>query len=158
MVGGVEAGIKLGIHAMSLLWVQHSQEEYWWFILIDAQNAFNEDNRNAMIWSVWHEWPCCKQFTFNYYRHWATLVVRDSEDGSGKFLHSKERVTQGDPLSMITYGIGVSLLSKSSKTHALSSPLHVMLMTQGQQGTSSESLQTSKTCRRGGHFGANSRY
>ena len=47
------------------------------------------------------------QFTFNCYCHWATLVVRHTADGSGHFLHSKEGVTQGDPLAMIAYGIGV---------------------------------------------------
>ena len=34
-------------------------------------------------------------------------MVRDIRDGSGQFFHSKEGVTQGDPLAMITYGIGV---------------------------------------------------
>ena len=34
--GGVEAVIEGGIHAMPLLWSQHSQEEYWGFLLIDA--------------------------------------------------------------------------------------------------------------------------
>ena len=33
-------------------------------------------------------------------------MVRDTEDGSGQFLHSKEGVTQGEPLAMIAYGIG----------------------------------------------------
>ena len=47
---------------------------------------------------------------FNCYGHWSTLVVRETRDGSGKFLHSKEGVTQGDPLTMISYGIGVSPL------------------------------------------------
>ena len=54
-----------------------------------------------------HEWPSGTQFTFNCYCHWATLVVRNTEDGSGHFLHSKEGMTQGDPLAMIAYGIGV---------------------------------------------------
>ena len=35
------------------------------------------------------------------------MVVRNTSDGSGHFLHSKEGVTQGDPLAMIAYGIGV---------------------------------------------------
>ena len=35
------------------------------------------------------------------------LVVRDSEENPGHFLHSKEGVNQGDSLAMITYGIGV---------------------------------------------------
>ena len=32
-------------------------------------------------------------------------MVRDTEDGSCHFLHSKEGVKQGDPLAMISYGI-----------------------------------------------------
>ena len=60
-----------------------------------------------MLWAVWHEWPSGTHFTFNCYLHCATLVVRDIGDGSGHFLHSKEGVTQGDPLAMIAYGIGV---------------------------------------------------
>ena len=60
-----------------------------------------------MLWAVRHEWPGGAQFTFNCYRHWDTLVVRNTSDGSGHFLHSKEGVTQGDPLVMIAYGIGV---------------------------------------------------
>ena len=34
-------------------------------------------------------------------------MVRDIGYGSGHFLHIKEGVTQGYPLVMITYGIGV---------------------------------------------------
>ena len=37
-------------------------------------------------------------------------MVRDTEDGSGHFLHSKEVVTQGDSLAIITYGIGALTL------------------------------------------------
>ena len=34
-------------------------------------------------------------------------MVRNTEGRSGHFLHRKEGVTQGDPLAMIAYGIGV---------------------------------------------------
>ena len=37
-------------------------------------------------------------------------MVRDLEDGSGQFVHRKESVTQGEPLAMIEYAIGVLLL------------------------------------------------
>ena len=60
-----------------------------------------------MLWAVRHEWPSGAQFMFNCYRHWATLVVWDTGDGSGHFLHSKEGVTHGGSLAMIAYGIGV---------------------------------------------------
>ena len=63
-----------------------------------------------MLWAVRHEWPSGAQFTFNCYRHWATLVVRDTGDGSGHFLYIKEGVTQGYPISIIFYGIGVLAL------------------------------------------------
>ena len=76
------------------------------FLLIDARNAFNKENRTAMLLSVWHEWTGGAQFTFNCYRHWATLVVRDTVDLSGRFLYNKEGVTQREPLNMIAYGRG----------------------------------------------------
>ena len=118
LAGGVEAGIEGSIHAMCLLWEHHSQEEEYGFLLIDAQNAFNEDNRTAMLWAVRHEWPGGAQFTCNCYRHWATLVLRDTVNGSDHFLHSKEGVTQGDPFAMIAYGIGVlSLIRDLRRAH-----------------------------------------
>ena len=97
------------------MWKHHLQEEEWGFLLIDARNVFNEENLTAMLWAVWHEWTGGAQFTFNCYRHWSTLVVRDTVDGSGHFLHSKEGVTQGDPIAMITYGIGVLPLIRDLK-------------------------------------------
>ena len=104
--GAVEAGREGGIHAIRVLREEHSQEEDWGFLLIDAWNAFNEENRTAIIWAVRHEWSSGVQFTFNCYRQWSTLVVRDTGDESGHFFHRKESVTQGDPLAMIAYGIG----------------------------------------------------
>ena len=74
---------------MHLLWAQHSQEEDCGFLFIDARNTSNKENRTEMLWVVQHEWPSGAQFTSNCYRHWATLVVCNSEDGSGHFLHSK---------------------------------------------------------------------
>ena len=100
LAGGVEAGIEGAIHAARLQWAQHSdEEEDWGFLLIDARNAFNEENRTAMLWAVRYEWPSGARFTYNCYRHWSTLVVQNTEDGSGHFLHSKEGVTKGDPLA-----------------------------------------------------------
>ena len=77
------------------------------FLLIYAQNTSKEENRKAILSDVQHEWPSGSKFTFNCYRHWSTILVRDLEDGSGHFLNSKEGVIQGDPLSMISYDIGV---------------------------------------------------
>jgi hypothetical protein len=105
-LAGLEAGIEGGIHAMLQLWELHRQEEEWGFLLIDAKNAFNEQNRTGMIWTVRHEWPSGTRFVFNCYKHWATLVLQ-SNNVTGAFLYSKEGVIQGDPLSMFAYGIGI---------------------------------------------------
>ena len=88
LASSLEARIEGAIHAIRVLWEEHRKEEDWGFLLIHAHNAFNEDNRTAMLWYVLHKWPSGAQFTFNCYRHWATLVVRDIGDGSGHFLHS----------------------------------------------------------------------
>ena len=119
LAGGLEAGIEGAFHAMLILWEEHSKEGGWGFLLIDARNAFNEENRTSMLWAVRHKWTSGAQFTFYCYLHWATLVVRDTGDGSGHFLHSKEGVTKGDPLAMIAYGIGVlPLIQEVREAHA----------------------------------------
>ena len=65
IAGGAEAGIEGDIHAMRILWEENAQEEYWRFSLIDARNAFNEENLTAMLWAVRHKCPSRAQFTFN---------------------------------------------------------------------------------------------
>ena len=73
LVGGLEAGIEGAIHAMRVLWEENNKEEDWGLLLTDARNAFNEENRTAMIWAVRHEWPSGAQFTFHCYCHKAIL-------------------------------------------------------------------------------------
>ena len=50
----LEAEIKGRVHMMRLMWQRHSQDEDCRFILIDAHNAFNEENRAAIMWAVRH--------------------------------------------------------------------------------------------------------
>jgi hypothetical protein len=51
---------------------------------------------------------------FNCYRHWASLVIQ-GEGGTTVLLYSKEGVTQGDPLSMFGYSIGILILIRRLK-------------------------------------------
>ena len=65
LAGGLEAGIEGAIHAMRVFFEERMKEEDWGFLLIDARNAFIEENRTAMLWAVRHKWPSGAQFTFN---------------------------------------------------------------------------------------------
>ena len=114
LCAGLEAGIEGGIHAARAEWIEHEEDEEWGFLLVDARNAFNEGNRTAILWTVRHLWPSGARFAFNCYRHWAMLVIR-GEAGEIDILFSKEGATQGDPLSMIIYGVGMLPLTRSLK-------------------------------------------
>ena len=69
LAGDLEAGIEGTIHVMCVLFEEHREEEDWGFLLIDARNAFNEENRTAMLWAVRHECTSGVHFIFNCYRH-----------------------------------------------------------------------------------------
>ena len=62
-----------------------------------------------MLWAVRFEWPSGARFTFNCYHHWAMLVI-GAGDGAVHFLFIKEGGSQGDPLVMVAYGLGILLL------------------------------------------------
>ena len=61
------------------------------------------------MWVVLHECPSGARFVFNRYRQWDTLVIR-AGNRTGHLINIKEGVTQGDPLDMITYCLGILLL------------------------------------------------
>ncbi len=115
MCAGLEAGIEAGAHAAKLLWQQHAHEEDWGFLLVDARDAFNEGNRMLTLWTVRHRWPSGARCGFNCYRHFAMLITRCGND-LFLIILSKEGVTQGDPLAMVMYGLGLLPLIRNLKT------------------------------------------
>ena len=56
-----------------------------------------------MLWTVRQRWPTGERFAFNFYRHWAQLLLCQTGEPPVKIL-SREGVTQGEPLSMVFYG------------------------------------------------------
>ena len=94
--------------------------------LIDALNWFNELSCLTMMWTVWHRWPAEVRFMFNCYRHWAQLLIRQPGETPVKIL-SQERVTQGDPLLMVLYGITLIPLAEEliSADLGILSPFYV---------------------------------
>ena len=75
----------------------------WGLLLVDAKNAFNSLNQIAALWNARVLWPCCLRFLFSTYCGYAPLFLQGSSD----YLLSKERVTQGDPLSMMLYAVAI---------------------------------------------------
>eukprot|EP00957_Ditylum_brightwellii_P157649 11999074-Ditylum_brightwellii.AAC.1 len=57
--------------------------------LVDARNGFNKLSRLAMLWTVRHWWQQGTRFLFNWYQHWALLIIRQP-GGPPVILHSKE--------------------------------------------------------------------
>ena len=54
---GVEAEIEGAIHSMRVIWEEHSLKGDWGFLLIEARNSFNEENRTDMLCSIQNELP-----------------------------------------------------------------------------------------------------
>ena len=57
-----------------------------------------------MLWTVRHRWADGARLAFNCYRHSAILLLRHRNQKATVLL-SQEGVTQGDPLSMVLYGL-----------------------------------------------------
>ena len=94
---------------LSVLCTRSSQEGYG-LLVMDASNAFNSISRAAAIWNTRIYWSRCSRYVFNSYRGYAVLFIA----GSQVTLLSKEGVTQGDPLAILVYGIGILPLQESS--------------------------------------------
>ena len=52
MCAGLKAGIDGAIHRVQALWYKNSSTEEWVFLLVDANNSFNEINQVIIIWTV----------------------------------------------------------------------------------------------------------
>ena len=107
---GTKAGIKAAVRAISEIFNADDTEG---LLLVDARNAFNALNHAATLWNCCLLWPRCAMFLFNSYRGYATIIVRSSEQGPVKgrrqlmAIYSKEGTTQGCPLAMLQYAVGV---------------------------------------------------
>ena len=65
-----------------------------------------------MLWTVRHRWANGSRFAMNCYRHSAQLILRRRGKDCAIIL-SREGVTQGDPLSMVLYGLSLTPLAEA---------------------------------------------
>ena len=108
----LRAGVDGAKHGLSAICSEMESEENTGFLLIDADNAFNEASRINMLWTIRHEWPAGARFASNCYPHHSLLVVRNPGDKPLTFF-SKEGITQGDPFAMIiAYGVLIHKLKE----------------------------------------------
>ena len=70
-------------------------------LLVDAENAFNNLNRQVALHNIQVLCPIVAKFAINLYRGANSPFTGNNE------LSGEEGVTQGDPFSMIFYGLSV---------------------------------------------------
>ena len=99
LCAGQEGGSEAAIHAMVDI---IRDEECEGLIQVDANNAFNTINRKVLLNNIYYLCPEIAIFTSNCYSIPARLFVV-----GGVEIESKEGTTQGDPIAMPIYAIGV---------------------------------------------------
>ena len=104
LCAGQEAGCEAAIHAIRQLFQSNENEAA---ILVDASNAFNSLNRQNALRNIQHLCPSLATVLINTYREDVPLHI------DGETLLSEEGTTQGDPLAMAMYAIGIIPLIQS---------------------------------------------
>ena len=69
----VYEGVMLSLEATGIL-MQETEPVVT--TLVDAHNGFNSPSRLAILWTVRHRWTATARFAFNFYKHWAQMIIR----------------------------------------------------------------------------------
>ena len=85
--------INGAVYGVQEIWYASLYTGYWGFLLVVANNSFNDINRIGMFLTVRHLWPFGACFVFKCYRHCSSLFLRNG-NGESIFLRSREVVTQ----------------------------------------------------------------
>ncbi|XP_062507224.1 uncharacterized protein LOC134183654, partial [Corticium candelabrum] len=99
LCAGQEGGSEAAIHAMRTIF---DSEESDCVLLVDASNAFNALNRRAALHNIRILCPTIATALINTYRDSISLFVI-----GGDIIASLEGTTQGDPLAMSMYALGI---------------------------------------------------
>ena len=104
LCAGQHAGAEAAIHAMRELYNDKGCEAV---LLVDALNAFNTLNREAMMHNIGILCPTLTTFVQNTFRQPAHLILSDRST-----MTSEEGTTQGDPTVMAMYALGLVALQE----------------------------------------------
>ena len=107
LCAGHRAGGEAAIHAMREIYEEDGTEAV---ILVDATNAFNSIDREAMLHNIKVKCPTLSVYVENTYGTPTELFIEGGDGGKEDTLLSEEGTTQGDPIAMAMYSIGMSVL------------------------------------------------
>ena len=99
LCAGQKAGCEAAAHAMREIFKESETDAV---LLVDASNAFNSLNREAMLNNIRYLCPELATYVINCYKVPARLFV-----AGGIEISSSEGTTQGDPPAMPSYGVGI---------------------------------------------------
>lgn len=99
LCAGQKAGCEAAAHAMNDIFAEQETDAV---LFIDASNAFNSINREALLHNMQYLCPPLATYLKNCYQTSSRLFI-----AGGKELLSAEGTTQGDPTAMPAYGIGI---------------------------------------------------
>lgn len=102
LCAGQETGCEAAIHAMRTIFSTDDDCEA--VLLVDANNAFNTLNRQTALHNIRVLCPTFSTILINTYHAPVNLIIP-----GGICMLSEEGTTQGDPLAMAMYSLGMSL-------------------------------------------------
>ena len=108
LCAGLPGGVEAGIHSMRQIF---DDDDTHGLIQVDANNAFNSINRQVLLHNIKFICPEIAIFVRNCYIRPARLFVT-----GGVEISSEEGSTQGDPVAMPLYAVGITPLLRSCKT------------------------------------------
>ena len=104
---GQQAGCEAAIHAMRHIYDEPDCDAV---LMVDASNAFNNINRQATIHNTKMKCPSFATYVSNLYSKPAQLFINDRDSNTYETIESAEGTTQGDPVAMAMYAIGLMKL------------------------------------------------
>lgn len=107
---GQQAGCEAAIHAVRRMF---QDQECQAVLMVDASNAFNNINREATLHNIKMKCPIFAMYVENMYKEPAKLFISSRADqtlGNPEVIESSEGTTQGDPVAMAMYALGMMRL------------------------------------------------